>query len=414
MRAADSHIMPSYRRSNLQFVRGDGAWLETPDGEKYLDFGSGIAVNTLGHSHPRLVAALKDQAERLWHVSNLYQIPEQEELADILCAHCFADYVFFGNSGAEAAEGMIKAMRKYHAVQGQPQRTKLISFAGAFHGRTLAALAAAGNAAYLEGFGPVPQGFAQADSFDIDAVESLIDANTAGILIEPVQGEGGVRDVGEAFLQALRALCDRHGLLLGFDEVQCGIGRTGRLFAHEWAGVTPDVMAIAKGIGGGFPLGAVLATKAVGEVMQPGTHGSTFGGNPLACAVGTAVMQCVLEDGFLDQIVSTGNYFRQQLSHLVDSYSDIFTEIRGRGLMLGLQCAPPNTEIVEALRAQHLLTVGAGDNTIRLLPPLNVSRQDVKTALAAIEAACQAVRLQNGEADANADSNADTKEDTAS
>jgi len=387
-----SHIMPTYNRADLRFVRGEGAWLETETGEKYLDFGSGVAVNTLGHAHPKLVAALGAQSEKLWHVSNLYQIPEQEKLADMLCANSFADLVFFGNSGAEAAEGMIKVMRKYHAENGAPERVTLISFKGAFHGRTLAALAAAGNPDYLEGFGPAPPGFVQCQELDVEAVEAMIDETTAGILIEPVQGEGGVRDVGTAFLRALRELCDKHGILLGFDEVQCGIGRTGKLFAHEYAAVEPDVMAIAKGIGGGFPLGAVLTTETVGRVLQPGTHGSTYGGNPLACAVGAAVLDEVLSDGFLDHVQQTATYFRQHLARLLDENSDIFEDLRGSGLMVGLKCKPANSDVVAALRDEKVLTIGAGENVLRIVPPLNVTQAEVDIAVAAIETACTKLR----------------------
>ena len=392
MSAGDSHIMPTYNRADLRFVRGDGAWLETETGEKYLDFGSGVAVNTLGHAHPKLNQALQAQSEKLWHVSNLYYIPEQEKLADSLCAASFADLVFFSNSGAEAAEGMIKAMRKYHAVHGAPEKVTLIGFDGAFHGRTLAALAAAGNQDYLDGFGPAPRGFVQCPALTLEAVEKLIDETTAGILIEPVQGEGGVRDVGTEFLRALRALCDEKGILLGFDEVQCGIGRTGKLFAHEWAEVTPDVMAIAKGIGGGFPIGAVLTTKAVGIAMQPGTHGSTYGGNPLACAVGSAVLQEVQAAGFLAQVQDSAVYFRQNLARLLDENSEIFADLRGRGLMIGMQCKIANNVVVAALRDENLLTVGAGDNVLRILPPLNVTQEEIDTAIAALERACAKLR----------------------
>ncbi len=393
----ESHIMPSYNRVALRFVRGDGAWLETDTGARYLDFGSGVAVNSLGHAHPKLVAALQDQAAKLWHVSNLYQIPEQEKLADTLCAHSFAEMVFFANSGAEAVEGMMKAMRKYHAVNGRPEKVDLISFAGAFHGRTLAALMAAGNPDYLEGFGPVADGFKQCQSFDIEAVEALIDDTTAGILIEPVQGEGGVRDAGTDFLRSLRALCDKHDILLGLDEVQCGVGRTGKLFAHEWAGIAPDAMAVAKGIGGGFPLGAVLSTKAVGMAMQAGSHGSTYGGNPLACVVGSAVVETVLEDGFLAHVNDMATYFSQHLARLVDENADVFCGTRGRGLMIGLECAMPNMDVVAALRTHKLLSVGAGENTLRLLPPLNVEKTDIDIALKAIEMACADLRDEKTE-----------------
>ena len=383
-----SHVMPTYRRTDLRFVSGDGAWLQTEAGEKYLDFGSGIAVNTLGHAHPRLVDALKAQAEKLWHVSNLYEIPGQEALAQRLCAASFAELVFFCNSGSEAAEGMIKAMRKYHATKGQAKRVTLIGFAGAFHGRTLSALAAAGNQDYLAGFGPVPGGFVQCPEFTMAALEPLIDETTAGIVIEPVQGEGGVRAVPAGFLKELRDLCDAKGLLLGFDEVQCGVGRTGKLFAHEWAEVTPDVMAIAKGIGGGFPLGAILTTDAVGTCMQPGSHGSTYGGNPLAMAVGLEIMDIVCAPGFLDGVNAMAGYLRQQLSALIDKYPNIFTELRGAGLMVGLKCTCANTELVAALRAQKLLAVPAGDNTVRLLPPLNIAHDDMRAGIEAVERAC--------------------------
>ena len=387
-----SNIMPTYRRTDLRFVSGAGAWLTTDTGDKYLDFGSGIAVNTLGHAHPRLVGALQTQAEKLWHVSNLYDIPGQEALAAHLCAESFADLVFFCNSGAEAAEGMIKTMRKYYATHNQPARVTLISFAGAFHGRTLAALAAAGNPDYLQGFGPAPVGFAQCPEFSIAALEELVDDTTAGILIEPIQGEGGVRAVPPVFLRDLREFCDAHGLLLGFDEVQCGIGRTGRLFAHEWAGVTPDVMAIAKGIGGGFPLGAILATHAVGSCMQPGSHGSTYGGNPLAMAVGKEVLDVVCADGFLETVNDTAGYLRQQLSALVDKYPDIVSELRGTGLMIGLKCVCENTALVASLRGERMLSVPAGENTVRLLPPLNIEREDIRFAMDALEQACAHLR----------------------
>ena len=393
-----SHVMATYNRAALRFERGEGAWLITDDGDRYLDFGSGVAVNVLGHAHPKLVATLKAQAEKLWHVSNLYTIPEQEALADALCAHSFAERVFFCNSGAEAAEGMIKVMRKYHAVNGRPEKVTLISFAGAFHGRTLAALAAAGNQAYLEGFGPPPAGFVQCPAFDIGQLEALIDDTTAGILIEPVQGEGGVRDTGTGFLRDLRTLCDKHDILLGFDEVQCGIGRTGKLFAHEWAEVIPDVMAIAKGIGGGFPLGAFLTSEKLGAAMQAGTHGSTYGGNPLATAVGAAVLETVGQPAFLEHVQDVSSFFRQQLAQVIDENNDIFTELRGLGLLIGLKCTPMNSDVVATLRHHHLLSVGAGENTLRLLPPLNVTREEVAVAVAALQAACVDLRAAEDKA----------------
>ncbi len=395
---ASHHIMPTYRRCELAFESGEGTWLTATNGKRYLDFGSGIGVNTLGHAAPELAQALTAQAQKLWHVSNLYRIPEQEKLANMLCAASFAELVFFCNSGAEAVEGMMKAMRKYHSVNDAPERTTLIGFAGAFHGRTMATLAAAGNQDYLDGFGPPPPGFVHCSDFDLNKVEALIDDTTAGILIEPIQGEGGVNDVGTEFLRGLRDLCDRHGLLLGFDEVQCGIGRSGKLFTHEWGGVIPDAMAIAKGLGGGFPLGAFLTTRAVGEAMHPGTHGSTFGGNPLACAVGVAVLETLLADGFLETVQQSALYLRQQLAELLDGYGDIFTELRGRGLLIGLQCQPLNSDIVAALRDQNMLTVAAGGNTLRLLPPLNVTHTDIDTAITKLQTACIAFRQQEKDA----------------
>ena len=382
------HLMETYGRAPLDFVRGAGSRLTTADGTDYLDFGSGVGVNILGHGHPALVAALTAQAEKLWHVSNLYTIAGQEKLAALLCEASFAERVFFCNSGAEAVEGLLKSMRKYHAARGAAERVNIITFAGAFHGRTLAALAAAGNPAHLEGFGPPASGFVQCPDFDLAQVEALIDDTTAGILIEPIQGESGVRDAGAEFLRGLRALCDDHGILLGCDEVQCGLGRTGRLFAHEWAGITPDIAAIAKGIGGGFPLGAVLATEAAGSSMSIGSHGSTFGGNPLAMAVGQAVLEVVLESGFLAEVEASAKYFRKHLVALVEKFPRVLAELRGVGLMVGLKCACPNDALVAGLRAEHMLSVPAGDNVVRLLPPLNVSRDDIDLALAALAAAC--------------------------
>jgi acetylornithine/N-succinyldiaminopimelate aminotransferase len=386
-----SALLPTYARSDLVFERGEGAYLLTPEGERYLDFGSGVAVTALGHAHPKLVEALTAQAKKLWHVSNLYRIPSQERLAEQLCAVTFADRVFFANSGAEAVECAIKAARRYHATSGAPERYRLVTFAGAFHGRTLATIAAGGQAKHLEGFGPPVDGFDQVEAGDIKQVEAAIGDATAGILIEPIMGEGGMREVSWRFLQDLRALCDEKGILLLLDEVQSGMGRTGRLFAHEWAGITPDIMATAKGLGGGFPVGACLTTEAAGAGMTAGSHGSTFGGNPLAMAVGNAVLDVMLEPGFLDHVASMGLRLKQRLAAIRDEHPTVIEEVRGQGLMLGLKCKLPNQDLLLALREQHLLTVQAGDNVLRLLPPLIVTEAEIDAACAKIEAACAAL-----------------------
>ena len=384
-------LLPNYARNDLVFDRGEGAYLYAADGRRFLDFGSGIAVTSLGHCHPRLVAALTEQAHKLWHVSNLYRIPEQERLAERLCAASFADRVFFCNSGAEAVEAAIKAARRYQFALGAPERYRLITFEGAFHGRTLATIAAGNQAKHLEGFGPKVEGFDQVARDDLAAVEAAIGPETAGILIEPVQGEGGIRPFPADFLRGLRALCVKYGLALVYDEVQCGLGRTGKLFAHEWAGVAPDILATAKAIGGGFPLGALLTTEEVGAAMGPGTHGSTFGGNPLAVAVGNAVLDVILEDGFLDRVNRIANYLDQQLVGIVDRHRDVIEEVRGTGLMLGLKCRAPNGDLVAALRDQGLLTVPSGDNMVRFLPPLTIEEEQVREAISALDAACAAV-----------------------
>ncbi len=386
-----SALLPTYARSDLSFARGEGAFLYTASGDRYLDFSSGIAVTALGHAHPRLVAALTDQAEKLWHVSNLHRIPEQERLAERLCAATFADRVFFANSGAEAVECSIKAARRYHFKTGAPERYRLVTFEGAFHGRTLATIAAGGQAKHLEGFGPPVDGFDQVEALDIGAVEGAIGEETAGILIEPIMGEGGMREVSWRFLQDLRALADEKGILLLLDEVQTGMGRSGRLFAHEWAGITPDILAAAKGLGGGFPVGACLTTEAVGAAMTAGSHGSTFGGNPLAVAVGNAVLDVMLADGFLDNVAQMGLRLKQRLAALKDEHPDIIEEVRGQGLMLGLKCKVPNQKLVEALRAEQMLTVQAGDNVVRLLPPLIIGEAEIELAAVKLEAACAAL-----------------------
>jgi acetylornithine/N-succinyldiaminopimelate aminotransferase len=386
-----SALLPTYARSELSFVRGEGAFLYTASGDCYLDFSSGIAVTALGHAHPHLVAALTEQAKKLWHVSNLHRIPEQERLAMRLCAASFADRVFFANSGAEAVECSIKAARRYHFKNGAPERYRLVTFEGAFHGRTLATIAAGGQAKHLEGFGPPVDGFDQVAALYIGAVEKAIGDETAGILIEPIMGEGGMREVSWRFLQDLRSLADERGILLLLDEVQTGMGRTGKLFAHQWAGITPDIMATAKGLGGGFPVGACLTTEAVGSAMTAGSHGSTFGGNPLAMAVGNAVLDVVLEDGFLDHVSQMSLRLKQRLAALKDEHGDIIEEVRGQGLMLGLKCKLPNQKLVEALRAERMLTVQAGDNVVRLLPPLIVGEAEIELAAEKLEAACAAL-----------------------
>ncbi len=383
-----SHLLPAYARANLAFERGDGAWLIATDGERYLDFASGVAVNALGHAHPHLVKALGEQAQKLWHVSNLFRIPEGERLAERLCAATFADLVFFANSGAEALECAIKTARKYHAVGGQPERFRIITFEGAFHGRTLATLAAGGQQKYLEGFGPPLEGFDQVPFADLEAVKRKLGPETAAILIEPIQGEGGVRIASPQILKELRALCDQHGLLLVLDEVQTGIGRTGELFAYQRAGIAPDIMAIAKAIGGGFPLGACLATGEAAKGMTPGTHGSTFGGNPLAMAAGNAVLDVVLAPGFLDRVRRTAILFKQRLAELKDRHPAVIAEVRGEGLLLGLRALTPSAELVDELRAEKLLTAASGENVVRLLPPLIIGQAEIAEAVAMIDRAC--------------------------
>ena len=386
-----SALLPTYARSELSFARGEGAFLFTASGDRYLDFASGVAVTALGHAHPHLVEALTSQAKKLWHVSNLHRIPEQERLAERLCAATFADRVFFANSGAEAVECSIKVARRYHFKNGAPERYRLITFEGAFHGRTLATIAAGGQAKHLEGFGPPVDGFDKVEALDIMAVEGAIGDETAGILIEPIMGEGGMREVSWRFLQDLRALADEKGIILLLDEVQTGIGRTGRLYAHEWAGIEPDILATAKGLGGGFPVGACLTTEAMGAAMTAGSHGSTFGGNPLAMAVGNAVLDVVLEDGFLDRVAQMGLRLKQRLAALKDDHGDIIEEVRGQGLMLGLKCKVPNQDLLEALRAQKMLTVQAGDNVVRLLPPLIIGEAEIELAATKLDAACAAI-----------------------
>ena len=374
-------VMGTYARQDIVFARGEGAWLETETGERYLDFGSGIAVNALGHAHPRLVAALAEQAGKLWHTSNLYRVAGQEKLAARLVAATFADKVFFCNSGAEACEGAIKAARRFHFAAGRPERWRIVTCLGAFHGRTLATLAAAGNPKYLEGFGPEAPGFDHVAFGDLEAVEAAIGPETAAVMVEPVQGEGGVHVGSAEYLRGLRALCDEAGILLILDEVQTGVGRSGKLFSHEWAGVTPDIMAVAKGIGGGFPLGAVLATEEAASGLTPGTHGSTFGGNPLATAVGAAVLDVVLEPGFLDGVQQKALHLRQGLARLKDQFPGLVVDVRGQGLLSGIKVNAVPADVVAAALGERLLVVGAGDSVVRVIPPLIVADHELSEGI---------------------------------
>jgi len=384
-------VLPTYARAPLNFVQGEGAWLTTDDGRRFLDMGAGIAVNVLGHAHPALVQALTDQAQKLWHVSNLYQIPQQQALADKLVAASFADTVFFTNSGTESCELVVKMARKYWYDAGQPDKTDIITFNGSFHGRSSAGIAAAGSEKMVKGFGPLLPGFVHLDWGDHDALNAAITDTIGAILIEPVQGEGGIRPLPDQCLRGLRALCDDHDILLILDEVQCGMGRTGRLFAHEWAGITPDIMMVAKGIGGGFPLGAVLATEKAASGMGLGTHGSTYGGNPLACAVGNAVMDIVADPDFLAEVNRLSSLLRQKLEGLVAAYPQVFEGVRGSGLMLGLKCVVPVGDVVKAGYAAELITVPAADNVLRMLPPLNLTDTDVAEAITRLETAARNV-----------------------
>lgn len=390
----NASVLPTYNRAPQAFVRGEGCRVFTEDGEAFLDFGAGVAVTSCGHGHPHLVKALTDQAQKIWHTGNVYRMPGQEKLAQQLVEHTFADTMFFCNSGAEAMECAIKMARKYHYANGQPERTTIITFEGAFHGRTLATIAAGGQEKYLEGFEPRVSGFRQLPFGDHKALEEAITPDVGAILVEPVQGEGGIRPLPTQCLKGLRELCDKHGLLLILDEIQCGVGRTGKLFAHEWAGITPDIMAIAKGIGGGFPLGACLATENAAKGMVLGTHGSTYGGNPLATAVGSAVMDVVTADGFLAQVQHNALLLKQRLAALKDTYPDVIEDVRGSGLMIGIKCKTPNTALQSAATAEHLLTLLAGDNVVRLLPPLVVTADEINEACNKLEKACKAVRAK--------------------
>ncbi|MEM7631485.1 MAG: aspartate aminotransferase family protein [Pseudomonadota bacterium] len=384
-------VLPTYNRAPLSFVKGTGSWLIEADGRRFLDLGAGIAVNALGHAHPALTAALTEQAGALWHTSNLYQIPQQQALADKLVAATFADTVFFTNSGTESCELAVKMARKYWYDQGHPGKVDIITFSGSFHGRSSAGIAAAGSEKMTKGFGPLLPGFTHLTFGDHDALAPAITDTTAAILIEPVQGEGGIVPVPDQCLKGLRDLCDAHGILLILDEVQCGVSRTGKLFAHEWAGITPDIMMVAKGIGGGFPLGAVLATERAASGMTAGTHGSTYGGNPLGCAVGATVMDIVSDPAFLAEVNRKAGLLRQKLEGLIASHPDIFDSVRGAGLMLGIKCKATNTDIVAAGYAQEVLTVPAADNVIRLLPPLTITDEEIAEAVDRLDAAARSL-----------------------
>ena len=384
-------LLPTYARAPMSFVKGEGSWLIEADGRRFLDLAAGIAVTALGHAHPKLVQALTDQAGALWHTSNLYQIPQQQALADKLTDLTFADTVFFTNSGTEACELAVKMARKYWSDKAQPERTEIIAFSGSFHGRSSAGIAAAGSEKMTKGFGPLLPGFTHLEFGDHEALSAAVSDQIAAIIIEPVQGEGGMRPVPDQCLKGLRDVCDEHGILLIFDEVQCGVARTGKLFAHEWAGVTPDIMMVAKGIGGGFPIGAVLATEAAASGMGLGTHGSTYGGNPLGCAVGCAVVDHVADPAFLAEVSRKGALMRQRLEGLVASHPDVFDSVRGAGLMLGIKCKVANTDVVQAGYQQMILTVPAADNVIRLLPSLIISDDEITEAVARLDAAATAV-----------------------
>ena len=389
-------VLPTYSRAPLHFVKGEGTWLIEADGRRFLDLGAGIAVNALGHAHPALVHALTDQAQKLWHVSNLYEIPQQQALADKLVASSFADTVFFTNSGTESCELAVKMARKYWYEKGHPEKTTILTFDGSFHGRSSAGIAAAGSEKMTKGFAPLLPGFKHVGWGDHDALHAAIDDTVGAILIEPVQGEGGIRPLPDQCLKGLRALCDEKGILLILDEVQCGVSRTGRLFAHEWAGVTPDIMMVAKGIGGGFPLGAVLATEEAASGMTAGTHGSTYGGNPLACAVGCAVMDIVSTPEFIETVNARAGFLRQKLEGLVAAHPDVFERVRGVGLMLGLKCKVAPVELVKAGYGCGVITVPAADNVVRLLPPLNISEDEIAEAVNRLDFAADAVLEAKG------------------
>ena len=389
----NTSILPTYNRAPLAFERGEGSWLFTKNGDGYLDMGAGIAVNALGHSNSELVEALTSQANKLWHVSNLYEIPEQQRLAELMVDTTFADNVFFTNSGTESCELAVKMVRKFWHEKGQGERVEIITFDGSFHGRSSAGIAAAGSEKLTKGFGPMLPGFVHLPWSNHDAIEAAINEKTAAILIEPIQGEGGIRLLPDQCLKGLRDLCDKHDLLLVVDEVQCGIGRTGRLFAHEWSGIEPDIAMVAKGIGGGFPLGAVLAKTYAASGMTAGTHGSTYGGNPLACSVGIKVLEIVNTPEFLNSVTKKSGLITQGLLGLIDKYPDIFEEIRGTGLMLGIKCKCPNLDFVQEGYEKAILTVPASDNVVRLLPALNITIEEINEALSRLEQTANSLRI---------------------
>ncbi len=390
--SSNSAVMPTYARIDLAFERGEGAWLVADNGRRYLDFGSGIAVTALGHAHPRLVRALTDQAGKLWHCSNLYRIPDQQRLGERLVDNSFADSAFFCNSGAEAVEACLKLARRYqHTVAGAPEKYRTIVTRGAFHGRTMATIAAGGGEKHTKGFEPLVDGFDRVPFGNLNEARAAVTAETAAILVEPVQGEGGINPAPEGFLKGLRAMADEYGLVLIFDEVQTGMGRTGKLFAYEWTDIVPDVMALAKGLGGGFPVGACLARAPFTEALTAGSHGTTFGGNPLAMAVANAVLDEMLDPAFLPHVVETGQSLHRAMADLAARYPTVLADVRGQGLLLGLVCAAPNTEVLAAFQAQGLLAAPAANNVIRLLPPLVIGEEEVAAARDMAEAACKVI-----------------------
>ncbi len=391
-----SSLLPTYARAELSFARGEGVWLTSTKGERFLDFGAGIAVASLGHAHPALVAALTQQGQKLWHTSNVFEIPEAEHLARQLTAATFADLVFFTNSGAEAIEGSLKTARKYQSVSGYPERFEIVTCEGAFHGRTLATIAAGGNPKYLDGFGPKVEGFVHIPMNDIGALKAAIGPQTAAIMVEPIQGEGGVRVADRIFLETMRKLCDEHGLLLIFDEVQCGVGRVGKLFAYQYFGVVPDILATAKGLGGGFPLGAFLVTKEAGKGMVAGTHGTTYGGNPLATTIGSAVLDIVLAPGFLERVDAMGQLLAHRLTELKDAHPGIIAEVRGIGLMLGLAVRVPIGDFVLAARQEKILVIQAAENVARILPPLIIGVEEIDEAIRRLDLACLCLETKLG------------------
>jgi acetylornithine/N-succinyldiaminopimelate aminotransferase len=391
-------LLPTYNRTDIAFVRGEGSYLFAEDGKRYLDFGAGIAVNAFGHANPRMIKALTEQAGKLWHTSNLYRVPGQESLSKKLVDATFADTCFFTNSGTEAIELAIKMARRYQFAGGHPGRFHIVTFEGAFHGRTYAAINAGGNGKYLEGFGPRMPGFVQLAAGDLEAVKKTISHETAAILIEPLQGEGGVRAIAPDFLRGLRKLCDSHGLLLIFDEIQTGLGRTGKFFAYDWLGITPDIMTVAKALGGGFPVGAVLATAEAAKGMTVGTHGTTYGGNPLAMAVGNEAIDIILEPGFLDHVNKVAGYLHQQLGALIASHPGVFDSVRGQGLMAGLKMKTDAAAFIALARANGLIVLPAGDNVVRMLPPLTLSEAEAREGIELLNKTASEIEAQKAAA----------------